>query len=87
MRRTNPDSLRSCICFKVFPVEFSFHFFNLLLARSHQAEVIIVKHLIPDAATRLGWELNHLPCDHGRRKNDASNYCMRHAADVIILPK
>ena len=59
MRRTNPDSLRSCLCFLVFPVEFSSDFFNLLLARFHLAEIIIVKHLSKDASTRLGWELNH----------------------------
>ena len=46
MRRTNPDSLRSCLCFQVL-----------------------------DATMRLGWELNQQPCDHGRRKNDAANYC------------
>ena len=32
--------------FPSFPVEFSSDFFNLLLARFHQAEIIIVKHLI-----------------------------------------
>ena len=46
MHKTNPDSLRSCLCFQVFPVEFSSDFFNWLLARFHQAEIIIVKHLI-----------------------------------------
>ena len=63
MRRTNPDSLRSCPCFQV---EFFSDFFNLLLARFHQAEIIIVKHLIRgrNNETRLGWsrldgELNH----------------------------
>ena len=58
MRRTNPDSLRSCLCFQVFPLEFSSDFFNLLLARFHQAEIIIVKHLIQgrNSETRLGGE-------------------------------
>ena len=58
MRRTNPDSLRSCPCFQIFPVEFSFDFFNLLLAGFHQAEIIIVKHLIQgrNSETRLGVE-------------------------------
>ena len=23
---------------------------------------------------RLGWELNHQPCDHGRRESDALNH-------------
>ena len=45
MRRTNPDLLRSCLCFQIFPVEFSSGFFNLQLARFHQAEIIIVKQL------------------------------------------
>ena len=58
MRRTNPDSLRSCLCFPSFPVEFSCDFFHLLLARLHQAEIIIVKHLIQgrNNETRLGGE-------------------------------
>ena len=57
MRRTNPDSLRSSL-FPSFPVEFSSDFFNLLLAGFHQAEIIIVKHLIQgrNNETRLGVE-------------------------------
>ena len=46
MRRTNPDSLKELPLFPSFPVEFSSDYFNLLLARFHQAEIIIVKHLI-----------------------------------------
>ena len=46
MHRTNPDSLRSCPCFQVFRLNFAADFFNLLLARFHQAEVIVVKRLI-----------------------------------------
>ena len=45
MDRTNPDSLRSCPCFRVFRLNFASAFFNLLLVKFHQAE-IIVKHLI-----------------------------------------
>ena len=58
MCRTNPDSLRTCLCFQVFPVEFSSDVFNLLLARFHLAEIIIVKHLIQghNNETRLGVE-------------------------------
>ena len=58
MRRTNPDSLRSCLCFQVFRLNFASDFFNLLLAKFHQAEIIIVKHLIQERnnATRLGVE-------------------------------
>ena len=58
MRRTNPDSLGSCLCFQVFPVDFFSDFVNLLLARFHQAEIIIVKHLVQgrNNETRLGVE-------------------------------
>ena len=46
MRRTNPDSLRSCLCFRVFRLSFASDFFNLLLLRFHQADIIVVKHLV-----------------------------------------
>ena len=58
MRRTNPDSLRSCLGFQVFRLNFLLDIFNLLLARFHQAEIIIVKHLTQGRSnkTRLGAE-------------------------------
>ena len=45
---------------------------NLLLVRSHQAEIIIVKRLIQgrNSVTRVRVE----PNDQGRRKNDAFTY-------------
>ena len=43
MHRANPDSLRSCFC-PSFPL--ASDLFNLLLVRFHQAEIIVVKHLI-----------------------------------------
>ena len=46
MQRTNPDSLRSCPCFQVFRLNFASDFFNLLLVRFHQAEIMVVKRLI-----------------------------------------
>ena len=46
MHRTNPDSLRSCFYFRVFRLSFASDFFNLLFVRFHQAEIIVVKHLI-----------------------------------------
>ena len=46
MHTTNPDSLRSCLCFRVFRLNFASDFFNLLLVRFHQAEVVIVKYHI-----------------------------------------
>ena len=46
MLRTNPDSLRSYPCFRVFRLNFASNFFNLVLVKFHQAEIIVVKHLI-----------------------------------------
>ena len=46
MHRTNPDSLRSCTFFRLFRLNVASDFFNLLLVRFHQIEVIVVKHLI-----------------------------------------
>ena len=46
MHRTNPDSLRSCPCFRVFRLNFASDFFNLLLARFHLAEINVKKCLI-----------------------------------------
>ena len=45
MHRTNPHSLRSCSCFRVVCLNFASDFFNLLLVRFHQAEIIVAKHL------------------------------------------
>ena len=45
MHGTNPDSLKICPYFRVFLLNFASDFFNLMLVRFHQAE-IIVKHLI-----------------------------------------
>ena len=46
MRRINPDSVRDCFCFRIFRLNFASDFFDLLLVRFHQAEIISVKHLI-----------------------------------------
>ena len=46
MHRTNPDSLKSYPCFRVFRLSFASDFFNLLLVRFHQAEINVVKHFI-----------------------------------------
>ena len=46
MHRTNPDSLRSCLCFRVLRLNFASDFFNSLVVRFHEAEIIVVKHLI-----------------------------------------
>ena len=39
-------SLGVALCFQVFRLNFASDFFNLLLVRFHQAEIIVVKHLI-----------------------------------------
>ena len=44
MRRTNPDSLKRCLCFRVFRLNFASDFFDLLLVRFHQIEITVVKH-------------------------------------------
>ena len=54
MRRTNLDSLRSCLYFRVFCLNFASDFFNLLLVRFHQAEIIVVKHLV-QRRNKEGW--------------------------------
>ena len=46
MHKTNSDLLRSCLCFRVFQLNFASDFFNLVLVRFHQAEIIVMKHLI-----------------------------------------
>ena len=35
---------------------------------------------------RLGWEVNHQPCDHGRRKNDAPNHYATLPAAYTLTP-
>ena len=42
MHRTNPHSLRSCPCFQVFRLNFASDFFDLLLVKFHQTEIIVV---------------------------------------------
>ena len=67
---------------------------NLLLVRSHQAEIIIVKRLIQgrNSVTRVRVEPRSF--DQGRRKNDAftysatlPTYLFGHAADLPIRPR
>ena len=54
MRRTNLDSLRSCLCFRVFRLSLASDVLNLLLARFHQAEIIVVKHLVQERNNEAG---------------------------------
>ena len=48
MRRKNRDSLKSCPYLRAFAYlrDFASDFCNLLLVTFHQAEVIVVKHLV-----------------------------------------
>ena len=64
MHRTNLESLRSCLCFRVFRQGFASDIFNLLLVRFHEAELITVKHLIQGRNNEAWVELNHQPCGH-----------------------
>ena len=68
--------------FPSFPVDVltSSHV-NLLLVRSHQAEIIIVKRLIQgrNNVTRVWVEL--MICDQSRRKNDA----FTHSATLLLF--
>ena len=56
MDRMSPDSLRSCLYFRVFRLSFASDIFILLLVRFHQSWIIIVNHLInnKDVTRRLG---------------------------------
>ena len=55
-------------------LSFALDFFNLLLVRFHQAEIIAVKHVIQGRNSEAWWELNHQHCDCGLCKNDAPNH-------------
>ena len=44
---------------------------NLLLVRSHQAEIIIVKRLIQERSNVTWMRVEPRSCDQSRRKNDA----------------
>ena len=60
MCRTNPDLLTGCLCFRL---NFASDFFDLLLFRFHQAEIIVVKHLIQGCKNEawVGVEPSTLP--------------------------
>ena len=48
MRRTNLDSLRSCLYFRVFRLNFAFDFFNLLLRAARYATVCFEQNRYSD---------------------------------------
>ena len=76
--RTNPESLRSCLCFRVFPLKF-FCFRPLWFvacwippSRDNCSET---SYLRPQQRGLGGnCTINHQPYDYGRRKNDAPNH-------------
>ena len=80
MRRTNPDSLRSCLnCFRVFRLSFASDFFDLLLVGFHQAKIIVVKHLIQGRNNEawVGAEPSTLRSWSSKRRSEP----LGHAAD------
>ena len=60
VHRTNPDLLKSCLCLRILRGSFVSGFFNLLLVRLHQAQIIIVKHLIEGCNNEYGEEIINL---------------------------
>ena len=54
MRKNNPDSLKSCPSSQVFRLNFASDFFNLLLVRFHQAEIIFFFFLFQATLLQLG---------------------------------
>ena len=54
IQKTNPDSLKSCLCLRIFLLSFVSYFFNLLLVRFQLAGKIIAKHLIQRRNTEAG---------------------------------
>ena len=69
----NPDSLSSFPCFRVFRLTLTSDF-DLLLATFHQAEIIVVEHLIQGRNNEAWVGVEPLTFDHGRRKNDAPDH-------------
>ena len=60
MQKTNPDLLRSYLCFRVFRLSFVSDFFNLLLVKFHEAGMIIVKHFIEGRSNQV-WVGEQIP--------------------------
>ena len=59
MHQANPDSLKNCLCLRVFRLSFVFEdFCNWLLVKSHQEKIVILKHLIQkrNNETKVGVE-------------------------------
>ena len=84
MRKTNPDSLKSFLCFQVFPVEFSSDFFKLLLARFLQAEIVIVKHFIEGRNNETRLEVEPLTLRSWSSQKRRFKL-LRHAADKLLF--
>ena len=83
MRRINLDSIRNCLGYRVFRLNFASDFFNMLLAGVHQAEIIIVKHLIQgrNNETTLGVEPLTLRSWSSKKRRFKP---LRHAGDYSL---
>ena len=86
MRGTNPDSLRSCLCFRVFRLNFASDFFNLLLVRFSQTEIIVVKHLI-QGRNNEAWEGFEPSTLRSRPLQKRCSEPLSHAADKHCCSK
>ena len=59
---------------------------NLLLDRSHQEEIIIVKRLIQGRNNVTRVQVEPISLDQGRLKNDAfTQYPFGHAGDIFLI--
>ena len=58
---------------------------NLLLFRSHQAEIIIVKRLIQGRNNVTRVRVEPRPFDQGRRKNDAFTHSATLSTNITVL--
>ena len=67
---TNPHPLRSWPYYKPLDCRVTSSHVNLLLVRSHQAEIIIVKLFIQGINNVIRVRIEPRSCNQGRRKND-----------------
>ena len=58
---------------------------DLLLVRSHQAEIIIVKRFIQGRNNVIRVRVEPRPFDQGRRKNDAFTHSATLATEFVIV--
>ena len=63
----------------------NYYALNLLLVRSHQVEIIIVKRLIQGRNNMTGVRVEPRSCHQGRRKNDAFTLSTTLPTKVILV--